>query len=120
MVVIRFWMRYVRRELDKVMLQRGTRGEFEKEVRALCKEYDIPLQYAPKERLQKWTKGNHQGIIGLLSVIPYYKLEDLVPMLYERGRTGTRDTAQRRSPHQCRCFEDFSRGIDASACVPRG
>jgi len=72
------------RELDKVMLQRGTRGEFEKEVRALCKEHDIPLQYAPKERLQKWTKGNHQGIIALLAMIPYYRLEDLIPMLYER------------------------------------
>jgi len=72
------------RELDKVILQRGTRGEFEKEVRALCKEHDIPLQYAPKERLQKWTKGNHQGIIALLAMIPYYRLEDLIPMLYER------------------------------------
>jgi len=72
------------RELDKVMLQRGTRGEFEKEVRALCKEHDIPLQYAPKERLQKWTKGNHQGIVALLAMIPYYRLEDLIPMLYER------------------------------------
>ena len=70
--------------IDKVMLQRGTRGELEKEVRKLCKEHDIILQYAPKERLQKWTKGNHQGIIGLLAMIPYYKLEDLVPMLYER------------------------------------
>jgi len=72
------------RSIDKVMFHRGTRGEFEKEVRAVCREYDIPLQYAPKERFQKWTGGNHQGVIAFLSIIPYYKLEDLVPLLYEK------------------------------------
>jgi len=73
--------------IDKVMLQRGIRGEFEKEVRAICREYDIPLQYAPKERLQKWINGNHQGIVAFLSLIPYYKVEDIVPLLYEQQKT---------------------------------
>jgi len=73
--------------IDKVMLQRGTRGELEKEVRKLCKEYDIPLQYAPKERIQKFAPGNNQGIVAFVSLIPYYKLEDLLPLLYERQET---------------------------------
>ncbi len=73
--------------IDKVMLQRGTRGELEKEVRKLCKEHDIPLQYAPKERIQKFAPGNNQGIVAFVSLIPYYKLEDLLPLLYERQET---------------------------------
>ena len=72
---------------EKLYLQRGTHGEFEKEIRALARQHDIPLQYVPKERMSRLTKGNHQGIVGLLSLIAYYKLEDVVPGIYERGET---------------------------------
>jgi 23S rRNA (guanosine2251-2'-O)-methyltransferase len=73
--------------IDKLMLQQGTRGDFEKEIRQLARTHDIPLQYVPKERMNKMTKGNHQGIIGLLSLITYYKVEDVLPMIYEKGET---------------------------------
>lgn len=72
--------------IDKVMLQRGTTGKIEIELRKLCKKFDIPLQYAPKERLEKYARGkNHQGIIAFSALIPYYKLEDLLPLLFERN-----------------------------------
>lgn len=70
---------------EKLYLQRGIHGDFEKEIRQLAKVADIPLQYVPKERLAKLTKGNHQGVVGLLSLIPYYRLEDVIPGIYERG-----------------------------------
>ncbi len=73
------------RPLDKVMLQKGTRGEFEKEVRKLTKAHGITLQYAPKERLSKFTKGNHQGILAFVSLIPYYNIDDVLPFAYEKG-----------------------------------
>lgn len=72
---------------DKLYLQQGIRGEMEKELRHLSKAYQIPLQVVPKERLGKWTKGNHQGVVGLLSLISYYKLEDLLPHIYEQSET---------------------------------
>ncbi len=70
--------------IDKLMLQQGLRGEFEKEVRQLSKEHNIPVQVVPKERLNKFTRSNHQGIIGFVSAIRYYSLEDVLPMLYEK------------------------------------
>lgn len=70
---------------DKLILQKGVRGDFEKEIRQLSKEYDIPLQVAPKERLRKWTAANHQGIIGLQSLIAYHRLENILPFVYERS-----------------------------------
>lgn len=72
---------------DKLILQQGTRGEFEKEIRKLSKQFNIPLQYAPKERIGKMVRGNHQGIIGFLSLINYYRLEDVLPMIYEKSET---------------------------------
>ena len=72
---------------DKIFLQQGTRGEFEIELRHLSKEYNIPIKIVPKERLNKLTPGNHQGVIGLISLIPFYKLNDLLPGIYERSET---------------------------------
>lgn len=72
---------------DKLILQQGVRGEFEKEIRQLSREFDIPLQVAPKERLRKWTTANHQGIVGLQSLIPYHRVEDILPLIYERSET---------------------------------
>ena len=74
-------------QLDKILLQQGVRGEFEKEIRQLCRVHDIPLQYIPKERMNKLTKGNHQGTIGYMSLLTYYRLEDLVPGIFEKGET---------------------------------
>lgn len=71
--------------IDKIFLQQGTRGEIEKELRHLCKELDIPLQVAPKERLDKFTKGNHQGVLAFLSLITYHRIEDVLPGIYEQG-----------------------------------
>lgn len=69
--------------IDKVILQQGIRGEMEKEMRHLCKAEGIPLQVAPKERLNKLVRGNHQGVIALQSYVRYYRLEDVLPAIYE-------------------------------------
>ncbi len=71
--------------IDKVILQQGTRGEFEKEVRMLTKQFNLPLQYVPKERFSKFTRGNHQGILAFLSLTPFYRLEDMLPLIYEQS-----------------------------------
>jgi len=73
--------------VDKLLIQQGVRGEFEKEIRALSKANNIPLQTVPKERMARITRANHQGIIGFLSLIRYYKLEDVLPTIYEKGET---------------------------------
>lgn len=71
--------------IDKLMLQQGIRGDFEKELRQLSKAHNIPMQVVPKERLNKLVRGNHQGVIGVLSPIRYYLLEDVLPTIYERS-----------------------------------
>lgn len=70
---------------DKLILQQGVRGDFEKEIRQLSKAFNIPLQVVPKERLSKLVRGNHQGIVGLISLITYNKLEDVLPLVYENS-----------------------------------
>ncbi len=74
-------------QIEKVFLLQGTRGEFEKRIRHLCRERGIPLQMVPKQKLDRMLRGNHQGIVLTLSAIPFYRLEDVLPQIYERGET---------------------------------
>lgn len=71
--------------LDKVFLQQGMTGDVEKAIRQVTKQYGVPLQYVPKERLSKMTNGNnHQGVVGIMSVINYHRLSSLLPIIFEQ------------------------------------
>ena len=73
--------------VDKVVIQKGIRGDLEKEMRKLCKAADIPLNYVPKERMNRLaSRGNHQGVMAYLSLIEYHTLENLLPFLYEQSK----------------------------------
>lgn len=72
---------------EKLILQNGIQRDFEISIKELSKRFNIPLQIVPKERLNKIVGGNHQGIIGFLSLITYYKLEDVLPTIYEKSET---------------------------------
>jgi len=72
---------------DKLILQNGVQREFEIKVKQLSKRLNIPLQIVPKERLNKIVGGNHQGIVGFLSLVTYYNLEDVLPAIYEKSET---------------------------------
>ena len=71
---------------DKIFLQKGTHGEFEKEIRSKAKGRNIPISFIPKEKMNKMAPGNHQGVIALVSPIAYYNLEDLIPKVFEEGK----------------------------------
>ena len=69
---------------DKVFLQQGIRGPFEKEIRQLCKSFKVPLKVIPKERLDRLAGGNHQGVAGYVALVRYQQLEDVLPFLFEK------------------------------------
>jgi len=73
------------KEIDKVLILNTIRGPFEKEIRKLCKNFEIPLQYVPGRKLDKLTNKNHQGIIAYSSIVAYQKLENVIPHLFEQG-----------------------------------
>jgi len=75
------------KELEKVLLQNGLKGEGFRELFALIKELEIPFQFVPAEKLNRLSHQNHQGVIAHLSEITYQKLEQIIPMIYEQGKT---------------------------------
>jgi 23S rRNA (guanosine2251-2'-O)-methyltransferase len=74
------------KEIDKVIVKRELQGELFRELSAVLKAHDIPVQKVPLERINRFTLKNHQGVIAFLSAVTYEKLEDIVPFLYEQGK----------------------------------
>lgn len=74
------------KEIDRIILQRGLTGDLFKDLFRLVREHNIPFQYVPVERLNRYTRGNHQGVVCLMSSVVYQSIYDILPSLYEEGK----------------------------------
>lgn len=73
------------KEFQKVLIQRDEKGERTTALVAQLRELNIPVQRVPKEKLNRITVKNHQGILAFLSPITYQPLEELIARAYESG-----------------------------------
>ena len=73
------------KEMEKVLIQREMKSQMLPKLRELIRARNIPFQYVPKEKLNRITRKNHQGIIAFPSPIVYHSLEQLLPTIYEKG-----------------------------------
>jgi 23S rRNA (guanosine2251-2'-O)-methyltransferase len=74
------------KEIDKVLVQKGLKGELFRELSAVLSNENIPIQYVPVEKINKLAPNNNQGVVAFLSEVPYQILDQLVPMLYDSGK----------------------------------
>lgn len=75
------------KEFQKVLIQRDEKGERTTALVAQLRGLNIPVQRVPKEKLNRITVKNHQGIVAFLSPISYQPLEELIARAYEAGET---------------------------------
>ncbi|MEP1035485.1 23S rRNA (guanosine(2251)-2'-O)-methyltransferase RlmB [Ekhidna sp.] len=72
--------------LERVFVQKSLKGELYKELMSELHQTSTPISKVPSERINKFTKKNHQGVVALISPIQYHSLEHLIPQLYEEGK----------------------------------
>ena len=75
------------KEIDKVLIQTGLKGEGFHQLHGMIRELEIPMQFVPIEKLNRMTRQNHQGVIAYVSEIVYQRTEQLIPFVYEKGKT---------------------------------
>lgn len=75
------------KNVEKILLRREAGGDGIREIRALALERGIPWQPVPVEKLDRLTRTEHQGVIGLLSQVEEQDLDEVIAMAYERGET---------------------------------
>ncbi|MBK0384031.1 23S rRNA (guanosine(2251)-2'-O)-methyltransferase RlmB [Pedobacter sp. SD-b] len=73
------------KDIESLFLQKGLSGGLISELKTLLRQFDIPSQQVPIEKLNRITTKNHQGVIAFISPITYQKIEDLVPQIFEKG-----------------------------------
>lgn len=67
--------------VDKLYLQKGLQGSLYQELDELVRKEGISVSYVPMQRLNKFTRGNHQGAVALISPVSFHDFESLVEEL---------------------------------------
>lgn len=75
------------KDIDKLFIQNGLKNELFGEMMGLLKKHNIIYQYVPVEKLNRLTNKNHQGVVGYISTIEYSRIEKVLPMVFEAGKT---------------------------------
>lgn len=75
------------KEAEKVMILKGTRSDTFAELMKLLKDRSVPYQFVPIEKLNRLTRKNHQGVVAFISPVVFYQIEDILPGIYEQGKT---------------------------------
>ena len=65
-------------QLERVFIQKNAGGEGIEEIRRLAQKLQIPINSVPIEKLNGMTRANHQGVIGINSIIQYLDLQDTI------------------------------------------
>lgn len=75
------------KQIDKLMIKAGLKGELIFELMDLVKSLQIPIQYVPNERINRVTMKNHQGVLAFISPIEFQNIDNILPALFEAGKT---------------------------------
>lgn len=74
------------KEIDKVMLRQGIRGELFQQLFNLIRENNIPFQYVPEEVFKPFADRNHQGVLAEVAPVPYQDLAEILDKVEAASR----------------------------------
>jgi 23S rRNA (guanosine2251-2'-O)-methyltransferase len=72
--------------IDRIIVRKGLQGSLYHELVTLLREVGIPYHTVPAERLDQYSRKNHQGVIAWISAVEYQNIENIIPRLYEEGK----------------------------------
>lgn len=73
--------------IDKIFMLTNAGGPETTAIKMHAKERNVPISYVPQEKLARFTKANHQGIVALTSLIEYHNLQDVISQVVDNGET---------------------------------
>lgn len=82
------------KDIDKIFVQRpshhrapedrDSRGQVSELLRS-ARQRNVPVSFVPVEKLNRFTRQNHQGVVCLLSPVSYSSIETVLPSVFEKG-----------------------------------
>lgn len=71
------------KQIEKLYVRKGADGQLMADLRDLCYRARIRYQEVPVEKLNRLTRGNHQGVVAIIAPIAYVELEDILDRIPE-------------------------------------
>ena len=66
------------REIEKLYIRKGAEGPLMLALKDLCMRHRLRWQEVPVEKLNRLTRGNHQGVVAQTAAIAYVELADIL------------------------------------------
>jgi 23S rRNA (guanosine2251-2'-O)-methyltransferase len=73
------------KDFEKILISKTANGDVIKQIIQLARDRDIFCQFVPDIKIESFSRGNHQGVIGIISLIQYFELQDIVNLAYDKG-----------------------------------
>jgi len=74
------------KEIEKIFIQKNTKRDILFSIISLCKKKNVNMSFVPKEKLNRITKKNHQGVICYISQIVYQPIDRIIQSCFEKGK----------------------------------
>jgi 23S rRNA (guanosine2251-2'-O)-methyltransferase len=100
-------------DIDKILIQKNLNNPLVRALISLARDYKIPMQRVPVQKLNRYTRKNHQGVVCLLSAIAYASLDHIVTQAFGEGRSPLVVLLDRIT--DVRNFGAIARSADAAA-----
>ena len=66
------------RQIEKLYIRKGADGQLMQELKDRCTRHRLRWQEVPVEKLNRLTRGNHQGVVAQTAAIEYVELTDML------------------------------------------
>lgn len=73
------------KQIDRVYIKKGSDSPLVLRVIEMCRQFNVNFQEVPIEKLNRLTRGNHQGIVAQISPIEYYEIENVLEDVAKSG-----------------------------------
>jgi 23S rRNA (guanosine2251-2'-O)-methyltransferase len=71
--------------LDKIWIQKNISGELIEDIKRLARQQQVPVQPVPVEKLNGFSRANHQGVIAMAALVQYMDVQDVVDFVVGKG-----------------------------------
>lgn len=73
------------KEIDKIFLLQTATGEEINQIKKVAQDFNIPVSRVPVEKLNRFTKVNHQGVVAIAGLITFQPLQEIISRVVESG-----------------------------------
>jgi len=72
--------------LERIFIRKGLKGETITEIHKEARNQLVPVNMVPREKIDRLSNMNTQGVVAILSPVTYYRVEDVIDQCYAAGR----------------------------------